>query len=382
MPDRLSDEDVSRQILGVFMRHRIPATGTLQRNYFFDVRDSDFQRGINKAVANNWITIDLRNRYRYHLTTTGYASRTDDRSGPRRIEPDAMSAWPIADIQRLPLANRRTPRGPVAFAETVFTVTNACQPAGFATEGAHAPPAEHRNPAHTEEAHVGCPTIIDVAHAPAFLAMSNPRHAQSVAVGPDDGRDDRYAMSCFCERKEVPGCTAFHRDFWLDLGEPTDGIECLADDKARIQKQQRIGREGPDVDRLAELELERGLANGQKLNRRHNITPEGPIFGLNRMQQNSEVNVAALKHGKDIRANRLNHSQIDFGITLSERCNPKEPPQSAPGSGHLERAGVSALQRFRTFADCFSMGQQCTALCQHCSPSDVKDDSRPTRSKS
>ena len=62
MLDRPSDEDVSRQILGVFMRHRIPATGTLQRNYFFEVRDGDFQRGINKAVANNWITIDLRNR--------------------------------------------------------------------------------------------------------------------------------------------------------------------------------------------------------------------------------------------------------------------------------------------------------------------------------
>jgi hypothetical protein len=55
------------------MRHRIPATGTLQRNYFFEVRDSDFQRGINTAVANNWITIDLRNRYRYQLTATGYA---------------------------------------------------------------------------------------------------------------------------------------------------------------------------------------------------------------------------------------------------------------------------------------------------------------------
>jgi len=72
MPDRPSDEDVSRQILSVFMRHRIPATGTLQRNYFFEVRDGDFQRGINKAVANNWITIDLRHRYRYQLTTTGY----------------------------------------------------------------------------------------------------------------------------------------------------------------------------------------------------------------------------------------------------------------------------------------------------------------------
>ena len=71
MPDRPSDEDVRHQILGVFMRHRIPATGTLQRNYFFEVRDGDFQRGINKAVANNWITIDLR-------TATAINSRQRD----------------------------------------------------------------------------------------------------------------------------------------------------------------------------------------------------------------------------------------------------------------------------------------------------------------
>jgi hypothetical protein len=79
MLDRPSDEDVSRQILRVFMRHRIAVSGTLQRNHFFDVRDGDFQRGINKAVANHWITIDLRNRYRYQLTATGYAAgRTID----------------------------------------------------------------------------------------------------------------------------------------------------------------------------------------------------------------------------------------------------------------------------------------------------------------
>jgi hypothetical protein len=48
MLDRPSDEDVSRQILRVFMRFRIPASGVLQRNYFFDVRDGDFQRGIIK----------------------------------------------------------------------------------------------------------------------------------------------------------------------------------------------------------------------------------------------------------------------------------------------------------------------------------------------
>jgi len=71
MLDRPSDEDVGRQIPGVFMRHRVPATGTLQRYYFFEVRDRDFPRGIK--IANNWITVDLRNRYRYQLTTTGYA---------------------------------------------------------------------------------------------------------------------------------------------------------------------------------------------------------------------------------------------------------------------------------------------------------------------
>ena len=74
MPDRHSDEEVSRQILGIFMRHRVPVGGTLQRNNFFDVRDGDFQRGMKKAVANNWISIDLRNRYRYQLTAVGYAA--------------------------------------------------------------------------------------------------------------------------------------------------------------------------------------------------------------------------------------------------------------------------------------------------------------------
>jgi len=74
MLDRASDDEASRQILGVFRRYRVPANGILKRNYFFDVRDCDFQRGINKAVANNWIMIDLHNRYHYQLTATGYAA--------------------------------------------------------------------------------------------------------------------------------------------------------------------------------------------------------------------------------------------------------------------------------------------------------------------
>jgi hypothetical protein len=67
-----SDDDVGRQILDIFMRNRIPVSGMLPRNYFFTVRDGDFQRGLNKAIANQWVAIDPRNRYRYQLTATGY----------------------------------------------------------------------------------------------------------------------------------------------------------------------------------------------------------------------------------------------------------------------------------------------------------------------
>jgi len=74
MSHAISDDDVGRQILGVFMRNRVPVSGMLPRNYFFTVRDGDFQRGLNKAVANSWVTIDRRNRYRYELTAAGYAA--------------------------------------------------------------------------------------------------------------------------------------------------------------------------------------------------------------------------------------------------------------------------------------------------------------------
>ena len=59
MTQVLSDEEVGRQILGVFLRNKIRAGGTLRRNYFVEVRDADFQRGINKAVENTWIKIKI-----------------------------------------------------------------------------------------------------------------------------------------------------------------------------------------------------------------------------------------------------------------------------------------------------------------------------------
>ena len=69
-----SDDEVGRQILGVFLRNNIRAGGILRRNHFIEVRDADFQRGINKAVENNWIKINMRDRYTYELTDAGLAA--------------------------------------------------------------------------------------------------------------------------------------------------------------------------------------------------------------------------------------------------------------------------------------------------------------------
>jgi hypothetical protein len=74
----LSDEDAGRQVLDVFARHKIRPSGVLRRNNFIDVRDSDFQRGIDRAVFNQWIVRHARDRYRYILTEAGYrAGRMD-----------------------------------------------------------------------------------------------------------------------------------------------------------------------------------------------------------------------------------------------------------------------------------------------------------------
>jgi hypothetical protein len=69
-----SDQDFGRQILDIFVRNKVPARGTLQRIHFFEVRDAHFQRGINRAVANGWITVHPRDRYRYILTEQGFVA--------------------------------------------------------------------------------------------------------------------------------------------------------------------------------------------------------------------------------------------------------------------------------------------------------------------
>ena len=90
MTQALSDEEAGRQILSIFVRNKVSASGTLRRIHFFDVRDGDFQRGINRAVLNKWIAVHHRDRYRYILTDEGYAA------GRRTEEPGIADATTIA----------------------------------------------------------------------------------------------------------------------------------------------------------------------------------------------------------------------------------------------------------------------------------------------
>jgi hypothetical protein len=79
-----SDEEVGRQILSIFMQHKVGANGVLRRNNFFNVRDADFQRGLNKAVENRWIKT-LRDRYAYELTEAGLAAGLNAELPPKPL---------------------------------------------------------------------------------------------------------------------------------------------------------------------------------------------------------------------------------------------------------------------------------------------------------
>ena len=73
-PTDFSDDEIGGQILNIFARNGVRPGGTLRRNHFTEVRDAHFQRGLNKAVENRWLTIKPHNRYTYELTEAGFAA--------------------------------------------------------------------------------------------------------------------------------------------------------------------------------------------------------------------------------------------------------------------------------------------------------------------
>src|SRR3954466_15564308 len=69
-----SDDYAACQILSVFAKYKITVGGVLRRPQFFEVRDSDFQRGIDAAVVKGWIERHHYDRYRYILLAAGRAA--------------------------------------------------------------------------------------------------------------------------------------------------------------------------------------------------------------------------------------------------------------------------------------------------------------------
>jgi hypothetical protein len=49
MHDMASDEEVGRQILSIFMQHKVRASGLLRRNNFIDVRDARFPTRVEEG---------------------------------------------------------------------------------------------------------------------------------------------------------------------------------------------------------------------------------------------------------------------------------------------------------------------------------------------
>jgi hypothetical protein len=97
------------------MRYRIQAGGTLRRNNFFDVRDADFQRGLNFAIASRWLKQHLRDRYTYQLTDTGFAAgwKPEPRIDPKPTELVASEPLQPEPVQPEPVTTAPDSPDPV-----------------------------------------------------------------------------------------------------------------------------------------------------------------------------------------------------------------------------------------------------------------------------
>src|SRR5262245_49562917 len=126
-----------------------------------------------------------------------------------------------------------------------------------------------------------------------FALPCDLRNLNFVAMGRYHRRKDRNALSRFCKRKQIRGSTALKPDIWLHARETTHRIELPADKEPCIKQKQRIRSDCVDLHRGASLEKER-MEGCLNTNRRHGISSKAAIIGTNGLQQNTQMNFAAL----------------------------------------------------------------------------------------
>jgi hypothetical protein len=103
-----ADDHAARQILSVFAKYKVTVGGVLRRHQFFEVRDGDFQRGIDAAVSNGWIQRHAHDRYRYILLAAGRETfgsvLIPNVASPHvmTVEVSPPAVWPSVDANRQP----------------------------------------------------------------------------------------------------------------------------------------------------------------------------------------------------------------------------------------------------------------------------------------
>jgi hypothetical protein len=95
--------------------------------------------------------------------------------------------------------------------------------------------------------------------------MHDASDSQPVPIGPQYGRNNGYPLPGFGKREQCVRRAALKQNIRLDIGNTTGRIEQPANGVTGIQKQQRMGSKGNDINRAASTKLERRMTSGENI---------------------------------------------------------------------------------------------------------------------
>src|SRR6185437_1162932 len=140
-----------------------------------------------------------------------------------------------------------------------------------------------------------------------------------------------------------------------------------ADHKVRSQKQERHGRELPDIDGRAPVKSERRMACREQFHGTKGQARKAVIVRLDGTEQIlREMNFAALKHGKALAARGFDDLYLDVRKTLRIAMQKlREHAFDMLGrGGDDQRSRVAFAQKLRPFADRGRVVQEAATVAQ------------------
>src|ERR1700730_916240 len=190
----------------------------------------------------------------------------------------------------------------------------------------------------------------DITVSQGFSPMHDAGDSQPVPIGPQDGRNNGYPLPGFGEGEQCVRGAALKQKIGLDVGNATGRIEQAANGVTGIQKQQRMGCKGNDINRAAATKLERRTASGEDIIGGQCEAHEPRIHAL--IVPDTEMNLAALQQGYLVHAKSLRqlytHVGEAFGIPRQE--SGQDALDCLRRRSHLEHAGVSMFEQLYALA--------------------------------